>query len=580
VTSEIQIDVQDIDHLGIIAGIIDEIGIVEIIDKELGTHIQEKVSAGQVVKAMIINCMGFLTAPLYLFSEFFVGKATEHLIGKGIQAEYLNDSRLGRVLEQLYEYGVTILFVKIAYTMSKIFGLKIPSAHIDGTSLSVQGKYQEPEEEKIEQHLPGDLQHNSDFSDLRSVENSEPIPIKITHGYSRDHRPDLKQFTLNLLTTGEEGIPLFMQLGDGNKLDQNAFPEMIKDFKNQWIGEQPEVYVMDAAFYTEENLSNFQYSIKWISRVPFTLKAAQELTQILLPEQFTKSTLYEGYRLCQVCTEYARIKQLWVIVESDELKEADLKALSKRIEKSLSANIKSLKSLESQEFACEADALSAAKDFEKTLKYHLFPELKIVTKPHYKRKGRPKPNDEVTHYTYHIQANLIENEIIIKNQRNQAGRFILATNLLDEETKLMAENTTELELQKWTPDLILQEYKAQQSTERGFRFIKDPLFFVSRVFLKSTKRIMALAMIMTLALMVYSLGQRQLRQALESTNSTLPNQKGKPTARPTLRWILQCFQSVHLVFINGIKSSIKLTDRQNLILQFFGSYIHKYYFLS
>lgn len=48
-----QVDVQDINHLGIIAGIIDEIGIVEIIDRELGTHPQEKVSAGQVVKAMI-----------------------------------------------------------------------------------------------------------------------------------------------------------------------------------------------------------------------------------------------------------------------------------------------------------------------------------------------------------------------------------------------------------------------------------------------------------------------------------------------------------------------------------------------
>ena len=67
--------------------------------------------------------------------------------------------------------------------------------------------------------------------------------------------------------------------------------------------------------------------------------------------------------------------------------------------------------------------------------------------------------------------------------------------------------------------MILQEYKEQQTTERGFRFIKDPLFFASRVFLKNTKRIMALAMIMTLALMVYSLGQRQLRQSLKLTNS-------------------------------------------------------------
>jgi transposase len=85
-----KIDVQDMDHLGIIAAIIDDIGIVEIIDRELGSHPQEKVSAGQAVKAMILNCMGFLTAPLYLFSEFFTGKATEHLIGEGVKAEYLN----------------------------------------------------------------------------------------------------------------------------------------------------------------------------------------------------------------------------------------------------------------------------------------------------------------------------------------------------------------------------------------------------------------------------------------------------------------------------------------------------------
>jgi transposase len=115
-----QIDVQDINHLGIIAGIIDEIGIVEIIDRELGTHPQEKVSAGQVVKAMILNCMGFITSPLYLFSEFFVGKATEHLIGLGVKAEYLNESRLGRVMDQLLEYGVTLIFVKISGSVSHL----------------------------------------------------------------------------------------------------------------------------------------------------------------------------------------------------------------------------------------------------------------------------------------------------------------------------------------------------------------------------------------------------------------------------------------------------------------------------
>jgi transposase len=489
--------------------------------------------------------MGFLTAPLYLFSEFFSGKATEHLIGEGIKAEYLNDSRLGRVLEQLYEYGVSLLFIKIAYVMVERFGIKIPSGHMDGTSLSVQGKYIKSEEKEGEE---------------------EAVPIKITHGYSRDHRGDLKQFTLSLLTTGEEGLPLFMQVGDGNKLDSQAFPEMIKDFQAQWQGEKVDLLVMDSAFFNKKNLINFQEGINWISRVPLTIKAAQELTKTLLPEQFTQSNIQQNYRFCTVCSEYARVKQQWVVVESEQRKQADLITLSKHIEQSFTLKNKSLLNLEKKEFACEPDAISAAKDFEKNLNYHSLTELNIVAKPHYQRKGRPRPEDQVSHYTYHIQANLIEDESVIQTCRNQAGRFILATNLLDE-TKL-------------TADLILQEYKAQQTTERGFRFIKDPLFFASRVFLKSPKRIMALAMIMTLALMVYSLGQLQLRQALEKANSTLPNQKGKPTARPTLRWILQCFQSVHLVFVNGVKSSIQLTHKQNLILPFLGSSSQQYYFLS
>jgi transposase len=581
--TEVQIDVQDLDHLGIIAGIVDEIGIVEIINKEIGTDEREKVSAGQVVKAMIVNCMGFLTAPLYLFSEFFEGKATEHLIGSGVKAEHLNDSRLGRVLDQIYEYGISLLFVKIAVVMAKRFEIEPKILHIDGTSLSVHGKYLQLEEEKIEQNPSAEVQSagNSPQEDeQKEEENLEPVPINITHGYSRDHRPDLKQYTLSLLTTETEGIPLFMQVGSGNESDQKAFVKMIKEFKIQWTGTAPSVYVMDAAFYTESNLSEFQYSIKWISRVPFTIKTAKDLAQTLLPEQLSKSQVYKGYQFCSVCHEYAGIKQLWVVVESDERKSADLKSLSKRISQSLAANLSSLNRLSNHEFACESDALIAAADFAKTLTYHLLNRVNIIAKPHYQGKGKPRAGAEVSHYTYQIQSTLIENEIVVANHRNQAGRFILATNLLPDERSLIGTATIALLPEKWNNDLILKEYKAQQTTERGFRFIKDPLFFVSRVFLKSAKRIMALAMIMTLALMVYSLGQRQLRRALEINQSTLPNQKGLPTARPTLRWILQCFQSVHLIFVDGIKSRIQLTSRQTLILQFLGVSSRQYYFLS
>ena len=60
----------------------DRIGLVEELDRQIGKHPQQIISTGQVVKAMILNGLGFVSAPLYLFSEFFVGKATEHLLGQ------------------------------------------------------------------------------------------------------------------------------------------------------------------------------------------------------------------------------------------------------------------------------------------------------------------------------------------------------------------------------------------------------------------------------------------------------------------------------------------------------------------
>src|SRR5829696_3991125 len=125
---QLRIEVQDVDHLGIVAGIVDEIGLVEEIDRQLGTHPQEHVTCGQAVKAMILNGLGFLSAPLYLFEEFFSGKATEHLIGPGIKPEHLNDDRLGRVLDKLFDASLTELFVSIAGRAYERFALPEPTA--------------------------------------------------------------------------------------------------------------------------------------------------------------------------------------------------------------------------------------------------------------------------------------------------------------------------------------------------------------------------------------------------------------------------------------------------------------------
>lgn len=165
-----------------------------------------------------------------------------------------------------------------------------------------------------------------------------------------------------------------------------------------------------------------------------------------------------------------------------------------------------------------------------------------------------------------MKADLEQVESVIEAEKRCAGRFVLATNVLDEAVL--------------THDAMISEYKAQQSCERGFGFLKDPLFFTDSVFLKSSERIEALAMVMGLCLLVYTLAQRQLRACLSASKSGIKNQLGKLTARPTLRWIFQCFQAVHLLIINGLKQITNLTDERLWILKFFPGSCRRYYLLE
>lgn len=581
----IELDIHDIDHLGIVAGIVDEIGIVEIVNGLLGTHPQEKVSPGHVVKALILNCLGFLTAPLYLFSQFFQGKATEHLIGPGVEPEHLNDSRIGRVLDQLHTIGLTRVFVAIALAAVLKFNVDTSRAHLDGSSMYVHGQYLNGE-----QPAPADgttsgekpaAGGQSTANPLSDDSAAEPVPILITHGYSRDHRPDLKQFTLQLICCGDGDVPLFFKPGNGNDADKAVFTEVIAEFQHQWSAAAPEVFVGDTALYSEDNIKALDSSnTAWITRVPATIAEASWLMQTLAPELLIASSI-SGYRMAEVGSLYAGIPQRWLVVESEARKRADLKQLDKRIAQAQQRKTKDLKALSGQSFACEADALAALDVLAKGLKYHTLIDREVLATPHYDKPGRPPAGTIPNKYTYHPTATLVLNEPAVECYRNQAGRFILATNLLllEEQDAAQQKDSDLQQEQPWSNDMILQEYKDQQGCERGFRFLKDPLFFASRLFVEKAQRVAALAMIMGLCLLVYSLGQRQLRKALAQANETIPNQKGKPTARPTLRWVMQCFQSVHLVWLSRRKWVIKLTKTQEHILRFLGPACRQYYFL-
>ena len=154
---------------------------------------------------------------------------------------------------------------------------------------------------------------------------------------------------------------------------------------------------------------------------------------------------------------------------------------------------------------------------------------------------------------------------MIEAEKIKAGRFILATNILNED---------ELSNQQ-----VLLEYKDQQSNERGFRFLKDPLFFTSSVFVKSPERVEAIAMVMGLCLLVYNLAQRKLRQALLLSGGSIRNQVNKFTNKPTMRWIFQMFQSVHLLLIDGQLKMSNLTEERQQILHYLGESCRQYYLM-
>jgi transposase len=514
-----------------VAGLVDEIGIVKILNQRLGIDSREKVSTGVIVKAMILNGLGFVSAPLYLFGQFFQGKATEQLLGEGIKPEHLNDDRLGNVLDELSIAGLSELFLEISLAAANKFEIERETAHLDSTSFHVDGKY----------------------------ENSEPGEIEVTYGYSRDHRPDLKQFMMNLICVGDGDIPVLMGIANGNQSDKVRFAQLFQEFRQQWTFEG--LCVADGALYSADNLMAMG-GLRWLTRVPLSIKAAATLVDEVVA--LTPSVI-NGYSLKESISEYAGIEQRWILVESQQRRNSDLKQLAKKIEQCQQKSQQEFQALSHQEFACAADALDAANKLSKIMKWHQLWELETVAKPHYDKAGKPKQDAVPTRISYHVTGTVIPIDTEIAAQRIRCGRFILATNVLDS-SQLSASDA-------------LREYKAQQGVERGFRFLKDPLFFTASVFLKSPKRIAALGMIMALCLLVYNLGQRQLRQALAQADATIPNQLGKPTATPTLRWVFQCFMAVHLVVFQGVQQVVNLTDERVHILQFFSDAIRRYYLL-
>lgn len=347
-----------IDHLGIVAGICHEIGLIEAVDQAVGPS-QRKVSCGAAVQAMVLNALGFSSRALYLMPQYMVNKPVELLIAAGLQAEDFNDDTLGRSLEQLYEAGVTDVFAQVAARALAVYGLRHRFYHLDSSSFHLHGQY--------------------------LAEGSEE-GIEITYGDSKDHRPDLKQVVVNLMTGHRSALPVWMEVLSGNESDKSSFPKSVRAFCRQMQTAEDVILVMDSAVYTADTLQNLQ-DTHWLTRVPETIGEAKRLIAETAPEEMI--TLTDGYAYREVSSSYGGIEQRWLVVYSPLAAQREAKTLERRIEKEKQRAEKGWRRLQKQVFNCVEDAQAALAEAQKKWKYH---HLTATTRPLtlYPGRGRPR----------------------------------------------------------------------------------------------------------------------------------------------------------------------------------------------
>jgi transposase len=142
---------QVLDHWGLVAGMFEELGITEGIDRAPKQAPEMRIgTAGHAVTAMGLNGLGVFNQQLYLVPHFFQNKPLSRLIAPGIQASHLHDDTLGRALDTLYAFGVTALYCLIAATAATRLGLTRTVSHRDTTSFPGEGRYnsaQPPDEQ-------------------------------------------------------------------------------------------------------------------------------------------------------------------------------------------------------------------------------------------------------------------------------------------------------------------------------------------------------------------------------------------------------------------------------------------------
>jgi transposase len=512
----------DVRFLPIVSAYARTLGMVEEVDRLCGS--KRGISDGQIVLALVLDALSG-RSPLFRLPQAFAKLDTELLLGEAISAEKLNDDAVGRALDRIFEVGTGKVLSAVALRAVKLFDLDTTHVHHDTTSRTVYGDYD----------LYGEETHNQ--------------PFVITFGFSKDHRPDLKQLVHSLLCV-DAGIPINSTCENGNLSDKvvnrNLIPTMVERMTE--LGQDNFLYVADSALITPDNLAlmdDWKSGFRFVSRLPASYKecgkaigrAVRENTWedlgTLSEEPSTPKRTPAHYHGFETMVDLYGAWYRALVVHSDAYDERRVKRLERTLEQDKGEMERIASEHEKIEYACLADAQAAVS----RLPHGRFYELvgRIEEKTIY-TTGRPKADGtrKVQRTTYRLNISLQPREKAIARARKEAGCFVLITNEPEESSGGLGSKE------------LLRAYQDQHAVEQNFGFLKDPVI-VNALFLKSPRRIEALGLILVLALMVWRLMERTMRVSLKESNGKVVGWNNRQTSRPTSFMMTTKFVSVIVI---------------------------------
>lgn len=214
---------QVLDHLGLGAGMVDALGLGDVIDRATQQNpARRDLTAGEAVKAMGRNGLGCINQALSLVPRCFQQKPTARLIAPRVTPAQRNDDARGRALDTRYDSGGTALYRLIAATAAQRLGLRPTSTHLDSPRCHVDGR--SPSDEPPSEHV-----------------------VHITQGASRAHRPDLHQVMVELIVEHHAGLPVLRKPRSGTRSAGNECGHIVRAQMAQWHTTYGPTYLVAAS---------------------------------------------------------------------------------------------------------------------------------------------------------------------------------------------------------------------------------------------------------------------------------------------------------------------------------------------